>query len=169
MPLFVAALIVAGGVLGAAAIVRRAIEASARTRTVLDLLSTFAPAVAAARDDPRALLVWYPLARSARRLFPEAFRQIDDARGTTFPFTSDDVQAAHARWTAEWLAWERTHDADYKLRASAMEQEVARGAEAGTAAGRGRVEAVEREKLERYQQRYEEYIRTAKALQALLE
>jgi hypothetical protein len=34
--------------------------------------------------------------------------------------------------------------------------------------GRARLDAVEREKLERYQRRYEEYTRTSKGLQALI-
>jgi hypothetical protein len=145
------------------------IERTARQRNILQLVQTFAPAVAAAREDPKALLAWYPLAQAARRIFPDECRRLDEARGAAFPFTSEDVQAAHARCTSDWLAWERTHDAEYKLKASAVEEEVARGPEAGTAVGRARVNAVEREKLERYQARYEEYIRTAKALQALID
>ena len=35
--------------------------------------------------------------------------------------------------------------------------------------GRARLAALDREKLERYQDRYQQYIRTAKALQALIE
>jgi hypothetical protein len=79
------------------------------------------------------------------------------------------VQAAHARCTADWLAWERSHDAEYKLRAAALEQALAAASESEKPLARARLDAIEREKLERYQQRYEEYIRTAKALQALIE
>jgi hypothetical protein len=126
----------------------------------------FAPAVSAAAADPRAILVWQPLAGTARQLFPEEFAQIDAAAGGRFPFSKERLEAAHAHWTADWLAWERTHDSEYKLKAAVAEQEL-------VAAGpspvlRARLDAVEREKLELYQRRYEEYVRVAKALQALL-
>jgi hypothetical protein len=103
---------------------------------------------------------------TARRLFPAEFAAIDAAAGGTFPFTNDQLQAAHARWSADWLAWEGAHDAEYKLRAAAAHEEL--GERCATAYGRSRLEAIEREKLERYQQRYEEYTRVSKALQALI-
>jgi hypothetical protein len=40
--------------------------------------------------------------------------------------------------------------------------------EAGSDLGRATLEAVEREKLELYQRRYEEYVRVGKALHALI-
>lgn len=168
MGLAAALLVLAAAIAGAGWLIARAIDRSARERALLQLIGTFG-AAGTVRDDPRALLAWYPIARAARALFPEAFGRLDAARGAMFPFTADDVHAAHARCTAEWLAWERTHDAEYKLKASALEQEIARSPEAGTAVGRARLDAIEREQLQRYQQRYEEYVRTAKALQALLE
>jgi hypothetical protein len=76
----------------------------------------------------------------------------------------DEIQAAHAQWTADWLAWERAHDAEYKLKAAAAEADLAA---ANTPVARARLEATEREKLELYQRRYQEYVRVAKALQAL--
>ena len=130
------------------------------------LLQIFSTGVAAVRADPPALLVWQPLARTARRLFPDDFSAFDRAAGGAFPFTREQIEAAHARWTAEWLAWEQRHDAEFKLKASAAEHELA--ASGGLPLMRARLEAVEREKLEGYQRRYEEYIRTAKALQALM-
>ena len=130
------------------------------------LLALFAPGIAAAADDPRALLTWQPLALTARRLFAQEFAEIDKAAGGTFPFSVAQIEAAHSRWTADWLAWERTHDADFKLKATLLEEEL--GERKLTPVGRARLEAVEREKLERYQRRYEEYVRTGKALQALL-
>jgi hypothetical protein len=136
----------------------------ARRRT-LDLVALLAPGVAAAVTDPRALLAWQPLAVTVRRLFPEEFAALDGAARATFPFTPEQLQAAHARWTAEWLAWEQAHDAAFKLKAS--EAEAALAASGGAALMRARCEAVEREKLDLYQRRYEEYIRMAKALQAL--
>lgn len=164
-----AALIVAGAVWWAAQeIVRelqagRAHDADARTA---QLLQTFAPGVAAVQADPRALLTWEPLARAARRLSPGEFAALDRASGSPFPFGKAQIEAAHARWTTEWLAWERGHDAEFKMKASLAEHELT--ASGGSPLLRARLDAVEREKLESYQRRYEEYIRIAKALQALI-
>jgi hypothetical protein len=143
---------------------RAAREESARARAAA-LLDLFAPALTAAQQDPRAYLVWQPLAAIARQLFPAESAALDRAAGGAFPFTTAQVQAAHAQWTADWLAWERTHDADYKLKAVAAIEELA--AAGGSAAARGRVEAVEREKIDLYQRRYSDYVRVAKALQSL--
>ena len=71
-----------------------------------------------------------------------------------------EAREAHARWTSAWLAWELAHDEEYKLKAGAAEA-------AGGADVRAAVAAIEREKLERYQRRYEEYVRIGKALAAL--
>jgi hypothetical protein len=158
-----AAVVWAGGRLARAAGASRA--EAARTRAA-QLLAAFAPAVAAASADPRAILAWQPVARSARQLFPEEFALLDGASGGAFPFPADRVHDAHARWTTEWLAWERAHDAEYKLKAAAIEHELA--ASGGSPIVRARLEAVEREKLDTYQRRYEEYIRVAKALQSAL-
>ncbi len=132
---------------------------------VATLLALFAPALAAAQLDPRAYLVWQPLARAARQLFPEDFAALDRASGGTFPFTRERIDAAHSQWTADWLSWEHAHDVEYKLKAAVAEHEL--GAQGGTLVARARADAVEREKLELYQRRYAEYIRIAKALQAL--
>ena len=163
------ALIVSVAVLVAAFRIATAVQASRldliRART-LELMAMFAPALSAAADDPRAILVWQPLARMARQMCPEEFALIDQAAGGAFPFSRDQLQSAHAQWTADWLAWERSHDAEYKLRAAVVEQEIAA---AGTSAVlRARLDAVESEKLDLYQRRYQEYVRVAKALQALL-
>ncbi len=131
----------------------------------LDIVALFAPGIAAADRDPRALLVWQPLARIARQICPEEFVLLDRAAGSTFPFDTERLESAHAHWSAEWLAWERTHDAEYKLKAAALEDELA--ASGGSPIVRARLENVEREKLDVYQRRYEEYIRTAKALERL--
>jgi len=138
-------------------------EAS-RART-LALVELFAPALAAAQHDPRTLLVWYPLATLVRQLFPEECSALDRLSGGPFPFTPDQVESAHARWTADWLAWERTHDADYKMKAAAVEHELA--ASGGSPVIRAKLDAVEREKLDLYQQHYSDYVRIAKALHAL--
>jgi hypothetical protein len=143
---------------------RAAREQTSRARA-LELLGIFAPAVGAAHADPRALLQWQPLARAARELVPEEFAALDRATGEAFPFSAEGILAAHARWTAEWLAWERAHDAEYKMKAAAAERELA--VSGGSPIVGAQLEAVEREKLDRYQRRYEEYVRIAKALQAL--
>ena len=168
MMLIVAALIVAAAVVWAGMRIAGALfaagEESSRARE-LQLLQLFAPAMATVRHDPRALLVWQPLARSARALFPAEFTNLDRASGATFPFTSGQLQDAHSNWTADWLAWEQHHDAEYKLKTAIVEQEVA--ALGSSALARAKVEAVDREKLELYHRHYQDYVRTAKALQAL--
>jgi hypothetical protein len=153
-----------------AAEMRAARDEAARTRA-LALLQLFAPGVAACAQDPRALLVWQPLATTARRLFPAELAALDGAAGGTFPFTKEHLQSAHAEWTAAWLAWERAHDAEYKMKAAALEHEVAAtGATSATASPltRARLDAIEQEKLDRYQHRYQEYVRVAKGLQGLI-
>jgi len=166
----VAALIVASAIVWAALKLTRelaAARADSMRGRALQLLQLFVPGISAADADPRAVIVWQPVARVARQLFPDESAALDRAAGAAFPFNVDRLQAAHARWTADWLAWERTHDAEYKLKAAAAEHDLA-GA-GGSPLARAQVEAVEREKLERYQRRYEEYIRVAKALQSLID
>jgi hypothetical protein len=164
-----AAFIVAAAIVAAAYLVaaelRAAREQASRGRA-LTILQAFAPGIEAAGADPRALLVWQPLARAVRKLFPDECAALDAAAGGSFPFSRDQVQAAHARWTTEWLAWERAHDAEYKDRAAVAEHELAAS---GTPAARARVDAIEREKLDLYQRRYQEYVQTARALQALID
>jgi hypothetical protein len=165
----VAAVIVAAALWLAARQIARELRASrdeaARART-LAIVQTLTPGIAAAQSDPRALLVWQPIARLVRQAFPNELAALDTAAGGSFPFTTDQIQGAHARWTAEWLAWERQHDAEYKRRTSELEEQVA--AAGGSAASRARLDAVEREKLDVYQRRYQEYVQVAKGLQALI-
>jgi hypothetical protein len=144
---------------------RTARGAPGASERIATLLTLFAPALTAAQQDPRAFLVWQPIAQAARQLFPAEFASLDRATGATFPFSRERIEAAHSQWTADWLAWELAHDTTYKLKVSVAEQELALGA-AGS--GRARLDAIEREKLDLYQRRYAEYIRTAKALQALI-
>jgi len=162
-----AAAIVAGSIIWSARAIAAELSATradlARSRA-LTILSTFAPAAAAAQHDPRALLQWHPLARAARSLFPEDFAAIDRALGAAFPYAPEQVEAAHAQWTAEWLAWERAHDAEYKRRAAEAERQHEA---AGSAATRAALDSIEREKLDLYQRRYAEYVRVAKALQSV--
>jgi hypothetical protein len=145
-----------------AAELRRARE-DASGRRAAALLELFAPGIAATQSDPRAYLVWQPIARVARQLLPAESAALDRAAGATFPFSSGQIQAAHAQWTADWLAWERAHDAEYKMKAAQAELAASGGSELA----RGQAEAIERQKLDLYQRRYAEYIRIAKALQAL--
>jgi hypothetical protein len=145
------------------------IQRQRRETTLQNLLAMFAPGTAVSQQDPRQLLVWHPLAQSSRKLFPEAFKELDSAAGGTFPFTKEHLKAAHARWTAEWLAWERAHDAEYALKAAQVQDEIDRAQGQASPLLRTRLAAIEQQKLERYQQRYEEYIKTAKALAAFAE
>ena len=132
---------------------------------VATLLTLFAPALVDTQRDPRAFLVWQPIARAARQIFPDEFASLDRAMGATFPFTPERIEAAHSAWTADWLAWELAHDTEYKMKTAAAEQELA--AQGGSGVARARLDCVEREKLDLYQRRYADYVRTAKALQAL--
>jgi hypothetical protein len=170
LSLVIAALIVAAAIGGAAFVIAtelRAARTDATRARALTILQAFAPGIEAARADPRALLVWQPLARAVRQMFPSECAALDAAAGGSFPFTREQVQAAHSRWTSDWLAWERTHDADYKDRAAVAEHELA--ASNGSPAARARVDAIEREKLDLYQRHYQDYVQVAKALQALIE
>jgi hypothetical protein len=162
--------VVAGAIVWAATRMTREIRRShaetARTRS-LQLVAVFAPGMAAAAADPRALLTWQPLAAAARRMFPESFQLLDESSGGRFPFSVEQIQAAHSQWTADWLAWEQTHDGEFKLKAATARAELA--ASGGEPLARARLDGVEREKLERYQKRYAEYVHVAKALQALVQ
>jgi hypothetical protein len=162
-----AAIVVAAAILWVAhalvAELRAARTEATRTRA-LAVLQTFSPGIAAAHADPRVLITWVPLARAARQLLPAEFALLDAAAGGSFPFNTERIQAAHAQWTAEWLAWERAHDAEYKLKAAVLDRELASGE---SAVVRARLEAVEREKLDLYQRHYQEYVQIAKALQSL--
>jgi hypothetical protein len=140
-----------------------------RDAAIQSVLATFGPAQAEAQRDVRLLLVWQPLAESARKLYPVAFAALDAATGRRFPFDKDAIERAHSKWTAEWLAWEKAHDEEYRLKAATAEQEMRAATGEAAALAKARLDRVQHEKIERYQQRYEDYIRTAKALQALLQ
>ena len=162
----------AAAFVGAALLLRHELAGRRREATIQSMLATFGAAQAAAHHDARQILVWQPLAASARTLFPEAFAALDAATKERFPFSKDTLERAHARWTTDWLAWEKAHDEEYRLKGAAAEQEIARatsGGSDGVALAKARLDRVQHEKIEKYQQRYEEYIRTAKALQRLLE
>jgi len=141
---------------------RRHEQAQTRMR---EWLALFAPGLTAAGEDARALLVWQPLAAAARKMFPAEFAALDEATGGRFPFGPSEIEAAHARWSADWLAWEQAHDVEYKLKTAQVEADLA--VTGASALGRARLDAVEREKLGLYQRRYGEYVRVSKALRDL--
>jgi hypothetical protein len=165
--IIVAALIVAATI-GAVAVqivneMKRGRRETVRARQ-LSIAALFAPALSAVEADPKALLAWQPIAKALRAQFPEEFTALDAAAGATFPFSKDAIAAAHARWTTDWLSWERTHDATYKLKA--LEAQERQGS-SDSNVSRARIDAIEREKLDLYQRRYEEYVRVSKALEHL--
>ena len=138
-----------------------------REQALLQLLAGLAPAVVAARSDPEALVAWAEVARAARGAFPQASARLDAAAGGRFPFSRELVEAAHARWTADWLAWERQHDVEYKERAALVEQALDAAPAGEAAALQLRLAAVNQEKLQTYQERYEHYVRVGKAIGAI--
>ena len=67
-------------------------------------------------------------------------------------------------WSPQWLAWEREHDLEYKRRATELEVELEGASPVRSTVLRARLAEVEQEKLLRYQERYEEYVRVGKAI-----
>ena len=111
------------------------LRARRRDAQIFDLLATFGPVAERARS------------------------------GTNrFPFGAAQLEAAHARWTTDWLEWERNHDAEYRQKSEAIEAELDRSTGVASQAARTRLETLERQKLARYQRRYEEYVQTSRAL-----
>ena len=157
------ALVVAVGV----ALLLREMRHRHRDSTVLKLIGIFGPSIARVQVEPRELPAWAGVARSARRVFPEAFSRLDAAGRGSFPFSSQFIEGAHARWTAVWLAWEREHDLTYKRLASEVEVELAQASSEQARLLEARFGEIEQEKLQRYQERYEEYVRIGKAFAAL--
>lgn len=133
---------------------------------LIGLLSSFGPAVVAGKSDPEHLVAWAEVTDTARALFPEAFARLDAAAGGRFPFSQELIEAAHSRWTADWLAWERQHDLEYRQRTNDAESRV--DASDGEVL-RDRIAAITQEKLQTYQARYEHYVRVGKAIASLTE
>ena len=117
-----------------------------------------------ATSDPRVILGWANSFGVVRRLFPMAIQRIEHVSGGPFPVSNAIIEQVHARWTTDWLAWERNHNAEFQEKSAALE------AEAGTTGRmvdpdiRARSARLEDEKLQTYQQRYEEYVSIGKAL-----
>jgi hypothetical protein len=145
-----------------AALIVKEVRRNRDDATAAALLALFAPAAGEAREDPKRLLAWQPAVGAARRLFGPAMARLDEAAGGGYPFSAADARDAHARWTTAWLAWERAHDEECRLKAAAAEAR-------GGADARAALTALERDRLERYQHRYEEYVRVGKALKAIFE
>ena len=160
---------VAGAIAYGANLVARALGGRRRDAQVLELLALFGPACDRAHADPRVLLAWYPVAAAARRAFPVAFAVLEHGAEARFPFSAADLEAAHARWSTDWLDWERRQDAEHRARREAVEAELGLAADETAPTLRARLEALEREKLEQYQRRYEEYVRVSRALKQLSE
>lgn len=135
-----------------------------RQQVLASLLATFGPAVAQVQVEPRELVAWASVATTARVLFPDSFRELDAANGARFPFPGTVVEDVHARWTTQWLVWEREHDLEYKRQASRVEAELVRASGEDAPRLHRQLEAVEQEKLQRYQERYEEYVRVGRAI-----
>ena len=152
-----------------AALVSRRLASRQRDARILGLLATFGPVAERAQADPRVLLAWYPLASAARQAFPVAFRALEPGGQPRFPFSTSDLEAAHARWSTDWLDWERRQDAEHRAGREAVEAELERATDETAPPLRARLEALEREKLEQYQRRYEEYVRVSRALKELSE
>ena len=161
--LAVVALVGASGVAAVIADSRRRHRQSVLT----ELLALFGPSVARVQVEPRELVPWSQVASSARALFPEAFVELDEASGGRFPFSPELIETVHARWTTQWLAWERDHDLEYKRRETELEVELEGASPARSSVLRVRLAGVEQEKLLRYQERYEEYVRVGKAIGGL--
>jgi hypothetical protein len=136
-------------------------------QVLIQLLKMFAPAIVRARENPCEMVAWSDAARGARTSFPDAFRKLEAVNGARYPFSHEMVEEAHAQWTTQWLAWEQKHDLEYKQKAGVVEQEVDRADAAQAALTRTRLEAIQDEKLQKYQQRYEHYVKVSKALAAL--
>ena len=151
---------------GRAAAAREA-RAAARQRSPTALLQLFAAAIAAARGIRARILVWQPIARPRASCFLPTSPRLDRAAGGTFPFSPAAIEAAHAQWTTDWLAWSCAHDAEYKLKATIAAHEL-------TAQGAGGMRP--RTSWTRSNARNSictsadmpEYVRVAKALQALI-
>ena len=140
-----------------------------RDAQLLGLLATFAPIAKEARSDPRLLLVHYPAVVAARRCFPEAFAALEEPQSKSFPLGSLEIEEAHARWTAEWLEWEQRHESEYQRKAAVLNAELVNTTDARMPALRAELEAVEQQKLDLYQHRYEEYVGVSRALAKLTE
>jgi len=161
--LALALFIVAVTVAVVCAVVVVALRRHRRDGQLLALVAMFGPVAERARHDPRVLLTWYPTAEGLRQAFPDAFDVLGQGQGG-YPFSPADLEAAHAKWTADWLDWERSHDAEYREKSLVLETSLQQATDEMATALSARVSAMEREKLGEYQRRYEEYVKVSRAL-----
>ena len=118
-------------------------------------------------NDPRVILGWANSFNTIRKLFPVTIKRIEQISGRSFPISDDFIDAAHARCTAEWLAWERKHNAEYQEKTALLEADIAATDRMADPEIRAKYARLEDEKLQSYQQRYEEYVSIGKALAEL--
>ena len=98
-------------------------------------------------------------------MFPDDFAALDRAAGGTFPFSREQIRG-RARALVGGLAGVGSVPR-HGVQAESRGRRRGAARVAGLAVLRARLDAVEREKLERYQRRYEEYTRVSKALKSL--
>ena len=140
-----------------------------RDRQIQALVATFGSLAAQAREHPRRLLAWHPIAEQTRQLFPDAFRALESVDGKRFPFSKELIESVEAKWTAEWLEWERNNDTEYRAQSAAIEATLEKAEASATQAARARLDTLERDRLEQYQRRYQEYVEVSRGLAALAE
>ena len=104
IPVLAAAFIVAAAIVAAAYLVaaelRAAREQVSRGRA-LTILQAFASGIEAARADPRALLVWQPLAQAVRTLFPDECASLDAAAVQRWPIASPSTAGGAVSYQSE--------------------------------------------------------------------
>ena len=135
-----------------------------REQILASLLATFGPPIAKVQVEPREVVAWASVAATARAIFPDIFKELDAAHGARFPFPATVIEDAHARWTTQWLVWEREHDLECKRQASRVDAELASASAEDAPGLHSQLAAIEQEKLQRYQERYEEYVRVGRAM-----
>lgn len=148
-------------------LLRRDLERQHRERLTAMFVTGLAPIVA--RSDARELIAWSGAIGMARKMYPNIMQELDLASGEKFPFTTEVIEDAHSQWTADWLTWERHHDIEFKERTRKLLAQSDSASDSMSQADRVQLGSIEDEKLQSYQQKYEEYIRIGNALSALKE
>ena len=112
-------------------------------------------------------MAWAAVARAARNAFPEASARLDAAANGRFPFSRELVEAAHARWTADCWPGSGSTMSNTRSAVAAAEQALDAAPADQAAALQLRLAAINQEKLQTYQERYEHYVRVGKAIGAI--
>ena len=132
------------------------------------LLTSVGPAVA--RADGRELLGWRSVATALREVLPDAVRDHRAGHGSSpFRFRGRSSTTPTPAGRPTGSRGNGRHDIRFRQRASALEAELRGSGRVDTASGQARLAALDDEKLQDYQCRYEEYVRVGKALAALAE